>query len=235
MTRTRDPEASKASKARASEASRRASARSGCKASRHETHDGCANEPTSLRTLLAKSHAAAAAAGGIAIDSETWREVVGDRIARHARPGRLSRGVLTVQVSSSVWAQELSLLSDELRARLRNGGVAVTSLRFAVTTGVTEADAQVSAAPPRHRPPQMRLPEPLKARLAAIDDPGLRRVIAEAASESLALRSRRSQASRAERPGARVPRSAARESVRPDRTRPDAHAGSRCTRADRQR
>jgi predicted nucleic acid-binding Zn ribbon protein len=189
-----------------------------------------AAEPTSLRALLARSHAAAAAAGGIAVDSEVWHEAVGERIARHARPGRLSRGTLTVHVSSSVWAQELSLLADELRSRLKHVGVEVAALRFKVTASIAGADRSAPPVPPRQSAPTRRLPQPLEAQLAHVDDPELRRVIAEAAAESLALQSRRS---RAERPGARVPRSAERESVQPDRTRSGARAGSRRTRAGR--
>jgi predicted nucleic acid-binding Zn ribbon protein len=193
---------------------------------------GVSAQPISLRALLVKSHAAAAAAGGIAVDSEVWHQAVGERIARHARPGRLSRGALTVHVSSSVWAQELSLLADELRARLKNHGVEVTALRFTVTASLAGAEKSAVAAPLRPRAPTKRLPQPLEARLAHVDDPELRRVIAEAAAESLALQSRRS---RAERPDARVPRSAAPGNAPPDRTRSDGRAGSQCTRATRRR
>ena len=201
-------------------------------APKQSTVGAAATEPISLRTLLARSHAAAAAAGGIAVDSEVWREAVGERIARHARPGRLSRGTLKVHVSSSVWAQELSLLADELRFRLNNNGVEVTSLRFAVTPSIVAAGSSAPAGPPRQRSSTKQLPKPLEARLAHVEDPELRRVIAEAAAESLALQSRRS---RAERPDVRGPRSAARESAPPDRTRSGARAGSRCTRGGRQR
>jgi predicted nucleic acid-binding Zn ribbon protein len=201
-------------------------------APKQATRGASATEPTSLRALLARSHAAAAAAGGIAVDSEVWREAVGERIARHARPGRLSRGTLTVHASSSVWAQELSLLSDELKSRLRKEGVEVTGLRFSVTAAIVPANSSVPAAPPRQTGPAKRLPKPLEARLANLEDPELRRVIAEAASESLALQSRRS---RAKRPDVRVPQSAARETAQPDRTRSGARAGSPRTRAGRQR
>lgn len=220
--------------------------------------DGHAVELTSLRSLLARSHSAAAAAGKIAMDSEVWRDAVGDRIARHARPGRLNRGVLTVHASSSVWAQELSLLSHELTARLKAKGIEVQTLRFAVTVSAGTADGPPPAAPPRRQSPVTRLPEPLRAQLANVDDPELRRVIAEAASESLALRSRPARAvtsrsaghagapasadscqtgsrSRAEQPAAQAPRVAAPESAPSDRTRPGVRAALRCTRAGRPR
>ncbi len=48
-----------------------------------------------------------------------WSRSVPPRILEHARPVRLSRGVLIVHVSSSVWANELHYLGDDLLARLR--------------------------------------------------------------------------------------------------------------------
>ncbi len=48
-----------------------------------------------------------------------WGRSVPPRILEHARPVRLSRGVLVVHVSSSVWANELHYLTDDLLTRLR--------------------------------------------------------------------------------------------------------------------
>jgi predicted nucleic acid-binding Zn ribbon protein len=39
-----------------------------------------------------------------------WRDIVGGRIAEHARATRVTGGRLFVEVDSSVWAQELSLM-----------------------------------------------------------------------------------------------------------------------------
>jgi len=38
-----------------------------------------------------------------------WRESAGDGAAKHARPVALRQGVLTVQVDSSAWMQELAM------------------------------------------------------------------------------------------------------------------------------
>ncbi|TNF64635.1 MAG: DUF721 domain-containing protein [Deltaproteobacteria bacterium] len=49
-----------------------------------------------------------------------WSRSVPPRILEHARPVRLSRGVLIVHVSSSVWANELTICSRAFaRPRLR--------------------------------------------------------------------------------------------------------------------
>ena len=49
-----------------------------------------------------------------------WREVVGDTVATHARPGTWKDGQLTLFVDSSVWLNELKRYSEkELLAKLQ--------------------------------------------------------------------------------------------------------------------
>lgn len=56
-----------------------------------------------------------------------WPEVAGEAIAREAAPVAERGGTLTIACSSSVWAQELSLMApvliDKLNSRLRGGRV----------------------------------------------------------------------------------------------------------------
>jgi predicted nucleic acid-binding Zn ribbon protein len=47
-----------------------------------------------------------------------WERVVGPQIALHARPLRLRRGLLVVEVDGPEWMQELRYLKRELRERL---------------------------------------------------------------------------------------------------------------------
>ncbi len=47
-----------------------------------------------------------------------WIDVVGTTIARHARPLRLRRGVLVVEVDDVEWMHELQYLKHDLRSRL---------------------------------------------------------------------------------------------------------------------
>ena len=63
-----------------------------------------------------------------------WAAAVGARIAERTRPVAIEDGVLLVRAATSVWANELSLLSDALVARLRAAGVTVRALRFRVGT-----------------------------------------------------------------------------------------------------
>lgn len=63
---------------------------------------------------------------------EIWPEVVGKLIAAHSEAISLTGGVLHVRVDSSVWAQELSMQQDKIKAGFarRLGEGAVTGIRF---------------------------------------------------------------------------------------------------------
>jgi len=109
-----------------------------------------------------------------------WRRAVGDRLAQKTHPERINDGVLTVRVPSSTWAQELSLLSDVVLARLESAGHRVQKLRFHVAATSGRPDAKVTIVR------RAALPASLAATLARVDDTELRAAIAEAASYSLA-------------------------------------------------
>lgn len=132
-------------------------------------------DPTNLRDLLSLSPALRSQPGRIG--QHQWRLAVGDRVAARSSPGKLVEGLLTVVVSSSTWAQELSLLSTTIVERLQAEGLRVRRLRFVV--GRVEPLAQ---EPAPARVSRRELPRQLRARLERIDDPELRAAIAEAAS-----------------------------------------------------
>ena len=121
------------------------------------------------------------------VSERVWREAVGLRIAERARPVMLERGVLTLRVATSVWANELSMLATTILERLVAQRVAVVELRFRV--GPIEPPAR----PPERRvaravPPPARLPPELKATLGGVADDELREAIADAARSNLAWR-----------------------------------------------
>jgi predicted nucleic acid-binding Zn ribbon protein len=63
----------------------------------------------------------------------TWDEAVGGVIAAHARPLRIDRGVLTVEVDEPGWATQLRFLEGEIRARLEAvGGTVVDRIEVRV-------------------------------------------------------------------------------------------------------
>jgi hypothetical protein len=147
----------------------------------------------------------------------TWRAAVGARIAERASPLSLTDGVLWLQVPSSVWAHELSLLSDEVCQSLRSRGVEVRELRFrvgALPTVERPAERRASRAVPVV---SRAVPHELVGVLAAVADPELRAIIEGALTANLAWQVATQPAppgpvSEAQR-AARAPRSAAEGSA----------------------
>ena len=120
------------------------------------------------------------------IAREVWDRAVGSRIACRAQPVRLERGVLLIRVASAAWANELSLLGEEIRRQLADQGLSVEALRFVV------GRVEVADRPPQPRrraaSPDVPLPEGLRGPMAKIDDPELRRALEVAAATTLHLR-----------------------------------------------
>ncbi len=117
-----------------------------------------------------------------------WSRSVPPRILEHARPVRLARGVLTVHVSSSVWANELHYLTDDLLARLRQASPTsrIEKIRFQVGP-LPDIPERHRAPPPPPEPVRLAsLPEELGRSLSKVHDDELRKAIAEAATTSLA-------------------------------------------------
>ncbi len=57
-----------------------------------------------------------------------WHALVGDAVARRARPGAIQRGVLSVYVSNAAWLNELSrygkqAMLEKLQGRFGNGRI----------------------------------------------------------------------------------------------------------------
>ncbi len=182
--------------------------------------------PMPLATLVDPARAAFAKRAGVALDRETWRRAVGDRIASRTEPGWLKSSVLTVIAASAAWAQELSLLSEDIKRRLAEHGLKVQGIRFMVKGGAG------------YRPDTRRLqkvtrealPDELRERLRGVDDPDLARAIAEAAGFSLGQSPTQAAKSKREAPSerrpARDPRDAAARSARSGRGSKRGPAGS---------
>ena len=163
------------------------------------------SRPRMLAELLDGARVVSSQRGRVAVDRDTWRRLVGDRVARRTEPGGLSGGVLTIYVASAPWAQELSLLTTELLERLKPLGLTISSVRFRVRQQI-----QGPASQPKRRPAaRAPLPGELQQRVDSIEDPELRQVIADAAELWLGREAKLSA-----RSGARDPQSAARRSDR---------------------
>lgn len=123
--------------------------------------------------------------------TNVWPAVVGDAIARHAWPLRIARdGTLHVATASATWANELTLLADEILERLgeRLGTDAPPRLRCAVGP-IPEPPASEDVAD-TDAPRVIEVPADVAATASAvasaIEDPELREIVARAARASLA-------------------------------------------------
>ncbi len=78
-----------------------------------------------------------------AIAVTAWREAAGEEVASHARGFAMRGGELLVIVDSSVWAGELSALSEDYRTAVNRivGRELVRSMRFSVSKRVSEENA----------------------------------------------------------------------------------------------
>ena len=188
--------------------------------------------PEPLRAILERAGENRFARAREAIPAALWREAVGARIAERAPPLSLEDGTLVLRVPTSVWANELSLLADEVFARLKERGVVARELRF-----------RVGAVPAVERPPERRIaravpvvreiPEEVARVLAMVSDPQLRQAIESAAAANLAWQSVTRPAppaalNEAQR-AARAPRSAAAETAPPARRSPASPGAPRDT------
>ena len=126
---------------------------------------------------------------GMAAIVRAWPAAVGEENARRAWPARVARdGSLHVNAADSIWAFQLGMLAETILERLRAelGDDVPPALRFApgpVPEPPAEASAQPRAAMVSPTPEDV---ERAVSAAAAIEDEGLRELVARAAAASLA-------------------------------------------------
>lgn len=116
-----------------------------------------------------------------------WSRSVPPRILEHARPVKLSHGIMIVHVSSSVWANELHYLGEDLLQQIRKHAPesGIQKLRFKVGP-LPDLPKRPRPKPPAPEPVRLAaLPEDLGRALSKIHDDTLRKTITEAATTSL--------------------------------------------------
>jgi predicted nucleic acid-binding Zn ribbon protein len=80
---------------------------------------------------------------------ERWPAVVGETVARHAVPARMSAGSVVVACSSSAWSSELTMLAPAIGERLRAELGRPLELRFEVgEVPAPEPPARAPLPPP---------------------------------------------------------------------------------------
>lgn len=89
-------------------------------------------EPARAGGAIAALVEGLAPVSGLAALQRVWPQAVGDALAAQAHPSAERNGTVTVTCSSSVWAQELTLLGPELTQRVNEalGSEFVRELRF---------------------------------------------------------------------------------------------------------
>jgi hypothetical protein len=186
--------------------------------------------PEALERVLARAGEDRFAPNRAPLPPHVWAAAVGARIAERTLPIAIENGVLVVRAATSVWASELSLLSDALVGRLRAAGISVRALRFRV--GTIEPPERSSELRTSKVPRPAELDPQVARSIARVEDAELREAIADAARANLAWQT--FNASGAPDPmataaprAARAPRDAETESAPPDRTTPASRGAGR--------
>ena len=91
-----------------------------------------------------------------------WKEVVGETVARHARPIKIQRGLLFVSVSNSMWMQELQFLKVVVKEKIngRLGEAAVKDIFFVLGRGQGEHQEEAEFSSVRRQEPFVDLTVP---------------------------------------------------------------------------
>ena len=65
-----------------------------------------------------------------------WEDLVGEVIAKHTRPQRITNGVLIIEVDDPAWASEMKWMSEALLEQIRAGAdtVEINEIRIALTS-----------------------------------------------------------------------------------------------------
>ena len=123
--------------------------------------------------------------GSIAPVVEAWTAAVGEQIAAHAWPARITRdGTLIAYARDSIWAFELTQQATEIRARL--GEDAIAAVKFVpgpLPEAGPEPPSESSREVPRPGPAELSAAATLAADIA---DEKLRERVSKAAALSLA-------------------------------------------------
>jgi len=184
--------------------------------------------PESLEEVLDRAGENRFARKQLPIPLARWRLAVGPRIADRARPLALERGVLTVKVTTSAWASELSMLAPQIISKLvQDLGLDIKSLRFRVGPLDIEEGMKETRVY-RQVPPPVALPADLSKTLLTVEDDELRAVIENAARNNLAWQA----PATSKPPISPSPRVAERESAPPDYSEAGSGGASRRTLGD---
>lgn len=112
---------------------------------------------------------------------QAWNSIIGD-LAQHVRIETIQGSILVLGVSHPVWAQELHLLSDILKAKINAaiGEECITTLRFKVvysSRNASKKEKQYTAPSSKQKPKNVSLSSQELLTLKQIKDSELRKVL----------------------------------------------------------
>lgn len=113
-----------------------------------------------------------------------WERSVPPRVAREVAPVRFRDGTLHLHTRTAVWAQEVSLMGPKLVEHMRARDPRMPVERLAPRIGPMPERTPIEPEPaPLAVTPidPSELPEPIRAALAAVRDPDVRRSLTELA------------------------------------------------------
>lgn len=110
-----------------------------------------------------------------------WDKLVGEQIAARARPLKLRKGVLEVQVDHPVWMQQLQMMKpqilEKITAKIPNAGITDIYLRQSRgNQGYRPTKQKTSAEPPAWTKKELsgEEKEAIEAELSGINNPELK-------------------------------------------------------------
>lgn len=136
-------------------------------------------EPRKLGSILGRRKAPGGGRGKLALEqiAANWPVIVGERLAAHCRPTRLSRGVLHISADSSTWATEVSAVAGRVAAVAERALGEGTVKKVRVRAGANKASLQAGSQRVRtsDQAEEAALEEGINRGLGRIEDERLRK------------------------------------------------------------
>ena len=92
--------------------------------------------------------------------AESWADIVGPRVAKHAAPTRLSGDELTLAAPDAVWRQELTLLGPDIAAKVNNKIKGAHVARIRLVSGPARSPGEPRRGRRRLRSSTPLVPQP---------------------------------------------------------------------------
>ncbi len=118
---------------------------------------------------------------------ENWSEIVGQSIAQNTEPSKLRGGVLYVKVRTPIWMQQLQFLKEtiinKINQKIKDAGL--NDLRFFIgqielsSEGHFDKTPRIVQEKPSGEGESCLMPEEIKAKIAEIRDPEIRKLLTE--------------------------------------------------------